>query len=278
MNSHKFYTKIIFSLLAVTLIPLKADDKIAKEKLEIAEKLYAERNQAEKLDQGIEAAKEAEKEATDKDLKFDSAILHAKFLYFKGNHAKTDKEKQTHLLSALETAKAARTNGDYAESYFWEAASLSRWAKSVGVATSVKRKGELLKLLETANKKKTREGKDGETFEGHGTSRILGKVYYELPSAFGGNYDTAIKALKKAYEKAPEYASNIAYYAEARYSFKSDNKDKTKKAEEEANARAEAKKILDGLLEKDPLTYNAKRIPETQDEFAEAKKIRSTMK
>lgn len=263
MNLLSFRWKSFLSIfLVISLVPAFADDESARTRLKEATALYAERAQPEKLAAALEVLAKAEGETQDKSIKYDILILQTKLLYFRAGHSNLgDKKKAAAYEEARDKAEAAiALNATYADAYFWSAACLSRWAEIVGIPGNLIKKPTLMKLLGKIDGLKTREGKAGETLEGYGSSRMLGRINFVLPPKLGGDYKTAVKLLKKARDNAPTYASNIHYYAEALY--------------KEDATKGEAKDILDKLLKQDPKTYNLNRIPETEDEFEAAKKFR----
>ena len=257
-------SKITYSILAFVMVASAvADDEVARAKLKDATALYAERADAEKLTATLELLAKAENEAQDKTLKHDILILQTRCLYFQAQKSTDQKQKLALHEKGRTIAQAARDLNDTAEGYYWDAAHLSRWANLIGIPKNLFQRPTLFKLLDTIPKKITRDGSPGVTYEGYGSSRIYGRVHFKLPAIFEGKYDLAIKYLKLAHEKAPDFAANTSCYADALYAKKP--------------TRAEAKKIVDELLKKDPRKLNLNRIPETEDEFKEAKEIRANM-
>ena len=51
----------------------------------------------------------------------------------------------------------------------------------------------------------------------------------------------------------------------------------TKQQKRAKRAKAKAKQILDDLLAKDPSTLNPDRVPETAEEFRDARKLRAEL-
>lgn len=243
--------------MALCLV-VRADDAGAKTKLDKALSLYAQRGEAGKIDEAVAVLKDADKDATSAGLKYDLLVLYSRALYYKGTHTKGDKEKvQIHDL-AYKVAESARTEGpDYAEALYWSAANLGRWAEANGVVSSLSKKKEIMATLEQIFELKTKGGQPGETYEGYGANRILGRLYFKLPGWAGGSTEKALKNLEITATKAPNFAINVWYYAETL-----STKDKGK-----------AKDLLRDLLTKDPKTLNADRVPETIEDFVEAKRI-----
>ncbi len=242
---------------------VKADDDSAREKMEAGRDLYAQRGDLSKNDQAIATLNEAAGLVeSDDDLKYEILILESRAVYWKGNN-QTDKDqkKATHD-QAMTLCKAAMAlNDDYADAHYFYGINLARWAEANGVISSLFRKDELMKTMADAMDRNTLAGAAGETIDGYGPHRTLGRVYFKLPGFAGGSNDKSVKELDKAYANAPTLALNAVYLAET---LADGNKDQ----------KARARDILDQLLSKDASTLNPDRVPETQQEFNDARAIR----
>jgi hypothetical protein len=152
----------------------------------------------------------------------------------------------------------------YAEAYYVAALNLARWAEAKGAIASLSRKDDLIDHLEGAKARMTRDLQPGETIDGHGPNRILGRILYKLPAFAGGSRDRSVQLLKVCFDQAPHYSINVWYYAESL-------------AAGSRSERETAKRILDELLRKDPKTIHPERIPESEDEFQEARRLRAQL-
>ncbi len=255
---------LLMGLLATSL-PARADDKSAATKLADAIALYNSRTDAAKVTQALALIKAAITEATSDEVKYDLMMLQCKVLYWKGTHTTGDANKITIHDEAKQTADAAKALlPDYADAFYWSAAHLGRWAEAKGIIASLSKKNEIMKTLEAIFELNTRAGDAGETLEGFGPDRILGRLYFKLPGFAGGNLATSIKHLDVSYTKGPQIALNMVWYAESL-------------AGGNASQKAKAKQILDEMLAKDPNTLNLDRVPETIEEFKDARTLRTQL-
>jgi len=251
----------LFSLPAVTA---KADDKAAQDKLLQATELFKQRTDAAKVTEALTLLEAAAKESATDEVAYDVTMYQCRVLYWKGLHTAGDANKITIHDSGVQLAEKGKTLfPDYAEAFYWKAAHLGRWAEAKGIIQSLSKKKEIMDTLEAIFELNTKDGKPGEEYEGHGADRILGRLYFKLPSFAGGSLATSLKHLEQAFTKSPDIALNTVWYAESLGS--------------DAAQKAKAKQILDELLKKDPNTLNLNRIPETNEEFADAKKLRAEL-
>jgi tetratricopeptide (TPR) repeat protein len=236
-----------------------SSDDTARGLLEKATDLYKDREKAGKLDEAITLLEKALQEASDSDLKFDILILHSRSIYYQGVHATAEAKKLELFEKGISLADSAKAlNDEYAEGYYYHALSLGRWAETKGVMESLKRKQELLDHLNGSTARITRpdesgEFQAGESIDGHGPDRILGRIFFKLPGFAGGSREKSLSHLRRAVARAPQLALNHVYLAETLASEKKD--------------REEAKSILTKLLANDPKTFNPSRTPETIEEF-----------
>lgn len=254
---------IVFSglfvlLAALSAVPVSAaDDAAAKAKFEQAKALYEGRQDLAKVDQAIQVLAQAEGLAADAELKYDILILHARSLYWKGQHQKSDDAKKPVFLAAKDKADAARRlTDDYSEAPYYAGISLARWAEANGVVESIQRKGELIKYMNDAKDaaRSTRDGAGGEEIDGYGPARVLGRMYHKLPAMLGGDRAESLKYLRLAVAKADNYVLNVLYLV--------DTLSKGGAAE-----RAESSKLLNELLARDINSFAKDRQPETLEEL-----------
>ena len=252
-----------FLLTAFSILGWTSDEG-AKAKITQADGLYKDRADLTKVDQALTLLDQAAQEATSNDVKFDALVHQSYTLYFLGTRQTEKSQKVKTFLDGDNKAREAIKIGDYADAYYWSAANLGRWGETMGVLQSLGRKDELIKILKTISEKDTLNNEAGETYASYGADRILGRVYAKLPSFAGGSRPQALALLKRSYEKGGGWALSAFYYADALASGSADEK-------------GEAKRILDKLLANDPKTFDPDRVPETEDEFELARKLRSEL-
>lgn len=244
-----------------------ADDKIATENLAKASELYQQRDVVDangkyiNILTAIETLKTASTNAEDEDLKFDIAILTSRCHYWLAQHATEKNSKISLFQAAMETAKQAQAiNDEYAEGFYYYGIALGRWAEANGVTESLGRKDELMQSMKESKIRPTREDAKGETIDGMGPDRILGRVYYKLPFFAGGSRSESLKYLSNAYSTAPKFFINGIYYAETL-------SDGGSKAEV-----AQACQILKEISSKKPEDGLLTRIPENKEDIVDAQK------
>jgi hypothetical protein len=257
--------RLVLSGLLFLGLSARADDKAAEAKFLQASDLFKQRTDAAKVTQALSLVQAGTAEATSDELKYDLMCLHARLLYWKGTHTAGDANKITIHDQGVKISNEARELlEDRAEANYFSAAHLGRWAEAKGVIASLSKKKEIMETLEAIPDLSTKAGDGGEVYEDYGSDRILGRLYFKLPAFAGGSLATSLKHLETAYNKAPNNALNVVFYAE---SLASGN----------ATQKAKAKQILDALLKKDPQTLHPDRIPETIEEFADARKLRAQL-
>jgi tetratricopeptide (TPR) repeat protein len=203
-------------------------------------------------------------DAAEPEVQFQLRMLQGHALYFKAMHldSGSKEEKMAIMEQAMSLYNKAKTSKDYAEAYFWYAAALGRWAETKGILESLGRKDELIKELNTALKRKTAKGLDGETVDGYGPKRVLGRLYAKLPFFAGGSRSKAKENLEYAYSKAPLFTTNVIYRAEL---FASGT----------AAEKTEACKSLENILKEDPRRLDPDRIPENTEDFMVLAKLKN---
>jgi hypothetical protein len=247
------------SVLALVSQSAFADDASARQSLENAKKLYAQRSATsmKAVDDSLAALATAEGQAQDKELKFDILILESRALYFKGTHADGDNaKKDLHSRGQAKADAAEALTSDYAESAYYAGINLARWGEANGIISSVSQVPTLKKYMAKSMDRTTRDDKAGETVDGFGAHRVLGRMYKKLPGLLGGSHSESVKELDKAVKGDPTTALNVVYLAD---SLMKDGND----AEQ-----AEGRRLLTDLLAKDPSKLNADRAVEAAEEFA----------
>lgn len=259
-----FVRATAFALIAVVGLSqaASASEAQALALFDEAKVLFADRTDMAKLNLAISKLEAALPLAETTETKYDILILNSRSLYFKGIKTSGNEAKMAIHGAALDKSKAASALDDqYAEAYYQYAINLGRWAEAKGILASLSRKDELIGAAEKAIERITRLGAAGEEIDGYGPARTLGRVYFKLPGFAGGSRSKSLEYLNQAYENAPENSLNTVYLAEVLSAGNSAEKNR-------------ARQILKALLENnDPATLNPDRIPETQDEFNQARAL-----
>lgn len=270
MQFHKSKILIFCSVFALTLsLPriLRADDNSVQRGIEEAKKLYELRSadNPEPIEKILASLKELENQADDPELNLEVFLLESQALYWKGRHAQTKNDRLAIHTLGLEKAKAAQqVNASYAETYYYSGIHLSRWCEAKGAFASMSRKKELEGYLFDSIKYKTRTNEPGETLDGYGPDRAIGRIYHRVPAILGGSHTKAVEYLSRAVQMAKKYATNTVYFSDTLWAGNDAEKE-------------QAKALLDELLGNDPKTYNPSRTPETLEEFEEGKALRKSM-
>jgi hypothetical protein len=118
--------------------------------------------------------------------------------------------------------------------------------------------------MEATQMRDTHTQQKGESIDGFGPNRILGRVYFKLPFLAGGSRSKSLENLKIAYAQAPQYFMNGIYLAETLH----DGNDSEK---------AQACVILKEISAKTPEAGLLQRLPENKEDIADAQKLLSQL-
>ena len=256
------------------------------------------RSDAAALQQSIVNLRSLVTTADSPEQKYDAQLILSWSLYYQGTqlpstNAGNDRRKAVfgeglHVAEACIALGKQALNDERAECYFLKAINLGRWAEANGIPSSL---GERYNLRNAAFDtmyfrtspddakeaefrkdaegkpvvRHTKEGRPGMEFDGFGAYRVLGRMYHKLPWPFlglQGDKARAERILRDAVAHAPNHSLNVLYLAYVLID--RGNKD-------------EAKRILDTLLANNPDTFNLDRLPETRDEFREARTLRASL-
>jgi hypothetical protein len=210
----------------------------------------------------IDILKEAGNNADDSDLKFDITILTSRCNYWLAQHAQDKTTRISLFQAAMDFAKQARTiNDEYAEGFYYYGVALGRWAETNGVTESLGRKDELIQSMKDSKGRSTRQDSKGETIDGMGPDRILGRAFYKLPFFAGGSKSESLKHLKNAFTNEPNFFLNGIYFAETLADGGS------------ATEKNQACQILSDISNKKPEDGLLTRIPENQEDIADAQSV-----
>jgi hypothetical protein len=263
--------------LSALTAPAQADD--AKALLAKAQGLYQKRGDA--LQNSVDAVttlKQAAAAAQDQDLKYDILVLEARALYWQGMHTSGDDNKKVIFLAGQQAGDAAvALNDSYAEGHYYAGINLARWAEANGIVASISHKGELIAYMNKAADvtRTTRDGSNGETVDGYGPDRVLGRMYQKLPRILGGDHNLSVTYLRKTVANAGNLALNVVYLADTLIKGNS-------------SEQAEGKQVATKLVSNDVNTFgrgleqcsdpssnavSCDRTPETIEEFQMARDL-----
>lgn len=262
--SVKFAAIGVFFVAAALSHPAKADDAAARQGFERGKALFAQRSSTstKNIDDALSALAGAESQAQDKELKYDILILEARALYFKGTHTDgASNKKDIHSRGQAKADAAEALTSDYAEAPYYAGVNLARWGEANGIISSLTQVPTLKKYMSSVQDRSTRDGADGETIDGFGPHRTLGRMYKKLPGAFGGSHSQSVAELDKAVKGDPTCALNTVYLAD------------TLIKDGNSNEQTEGRNLLGDLLAKDPNALNRDRVAETNDEFQLARDV-----
>ena len=246
-------------------LPARADDEIARTKLVEATEIYKGRADPAKVTEALALVQAGLAASPSQEAWYDLTMLRCRILYWQGMLTVGDAKKIVIHNDGNKQANAAiAAFPNHADAYYWSAAHLGRWAEANGIVSSLGKKNEIMATLGKIANLKTKAGDPGKTFEGYGADRILGRLYFKLPGFAGGSLATSLKHLDVAYTNAPNLALNTVFYAESL-------------ASGTAAQKTKAKQILDALLALDPAALNLDRVPETAEEFKDARKLRTQL-
>jgi hypothetical protein len=260
----KLTAAAVLSVAMATSQFAKADDESARQGLAKAQDLFAQRSTTslKSIDETIAVLKDAEAQAVSKELKYDILILASRALYFQGTHTSgKDNKKRIHGAGQAKAEAAEALSSDYSEAPYYAGINLARWGEANGIVSSVTQVPKLKRFMKDAIDRSTRTDESGETVDGYGPYRTLGRVYKKLPGVLGGSHKEAVSLLGKAVKGEPTYAFNIVFLADSL--IKDGN----------SAEKAEGKAMLEKLLAQDPATLNPAIAAENTDAFQAARDV-----
>lgn len=252
------------ALSTVASRAVRADDATAQKAFEDAKALYADRSGSAlgAIEKAIALLATAEAQVADKSLKYDILVLASRSMYFRGTHtAGNDNKKAIHSAAQAKAEAAEALMSDYAEAPYYAGINLARWGEANGIVSSVKQVPKLKKFMAEAMERSTRTDESGESLDGYGPHRVLGRMLKKLPGFLGGSQAESVNALEKAVAGDPTTALNVVYLA-----------DSLIKGGSESD-KAKGTQLLNELLSKDPATLNPSRVTETTEEFQLARDV-----
>ncbi len=252
----------IFAFLAVFSITSSlADDSSAREKFAEAQRSFEGREDSSQIDKALNLLEQVIAETQDVELLFTARVLESRCWHRKGHVTENaESRKELHQKGMLAAEAAKNLNDTYADSYFLFAINLASWAQANGVIASLARKAELIAHLNGTLGRTTQSGQKGETFDGWGPNRVLGRLYFKLPGFAGGSHSKAVELRTQAVEQAPEHSGNYVYLAEALL-------------DGNENEKALARDLVTNALARTPETWDPKRGPETREDLVRLRKL-----
>jgi tetratricopeptide (TPR) repeat protein len=217
--------RILLFVLAILLIPVAVHaqgeiDKLMKE----GDALYNQREQGKAKD----AIKVFEKIVAIDPESYDAYWKIGLAYYWLGRVEDSDSRKQTLYKEGIEFCKlAVELKPEKAEAHFWLGTLYGKFGEAKGVLQSLHLVPHIQKEMNTVIKLDSK-------YQGGGAYRVLGRLYYKLPSFKGGDINKSEEYLRKAIELGPTNLMNHTFLAETL--IKKDKKDEAKK---------ELQKVLD---------------------------------
>ena len=142
---------------------------------------------------------------------YETAWKTARLVYFIGNYGVGEKrfvnsdEGVTLFDYGAKAGLIAQSlNSNGIEGYYWYAIDLGSYGLAKGVLAAASGAKDGMAALQKA------KAIDA-SFQGYGSSRILGRYYQELPSMFGGSSDKALALIKASADRAPKYRNNWVF-------------------------------------------------------------------
>ncbi len=153
-----------------------------------ADKLYSERDNLERLGEGIIALKRARAAGV---RNYEVVWRLAKFNYYLGDHATGDATREVAFRDGIEAGETAvRIEPNRPEGHFWLGANLGGRAKLQGALSSLATIPEIRREMEAVLK-------IDEKYLGGSAYVVLGQIDLELPEMLGGDAKRAVGLLEK---------------------------------------------------------------------------------
>jgi hypothetical protein len=226
------------------------DAKAAAEKIAEADKLYAERDDLDKVRQAVALLRQAQIEDYGS---FEAAWTLARADYHLGEHSTDERERENSFREGIEAGKAAvRLQDQNPEGHFWLGANYGGAAKDSTLAglSSVE---DIRKEMETVMKL-------NEGFQAGSAYMVLGQLYLEAPRMLGGDVQKAIGYLEKGLKFGENNALLRLHLAEAYHA---------------ASRDRDARKQIDYIMS---MKIDPEYEPEYKDAVEHAKKLLAELK
>lgn len=186
---------------------LHAEEAAEEDFLAQARKAYKKRGNRAQAAQAVELYSKAIEGGGGYDALWEGA--RATWFYAEFPMGNASRSKRLEILNRgkawAEKAVKARPNG--AEGHFWLGTVMGTWGTARGVLKSLSIHGDVRAEGERARKLNHK-------VECAGAYRLLGRYYYALPGAFGGDIQRSLKLLQKGVEICPTNDLGRVYLAE----------------------------------------------------------------
>lgn len=239
---------ILFMVLGPWTAAL-ADDAFTNMLLKKADKLFQKRTHKGKAEEARQTYEMVLAVAPDN---VEARWKIARTLYWIGTHTRNEKKKIAVFESGIRYCQEAiKLDDKCVPCLFWLAASYGGYGEAKGVLHSLALAPYMREVLEKVLKLDAR-------YEWGGADRMLGRMYFKLPSFRGGDNRKAIKHLRTAVKLGPEHLMNARLLAEVLLN---------------EGKKEEAKGLLKEIIDTPERKLLRARYPEMKEEQKKAKKI-----
>lgn len=226
-----------------------ADESFVKLLLKKAEKAYDERVNAAKAQEALQNL--------EKVLAVDAGNVEARWklgriLYWIGCHEKSSSKQAEIFEKGIRYCQEAiKADAKCVPCHFWLGVSYGKFGEAKGVMQSL---GLVPHMQEALKKVKSLD----EKYEWGGADRVLGRLFFKLPSIKGGDNNKAIEHLRKAVALGPKHLMNHRFLAEVLMA---------------EGKKDEAKELLKKIIETPTADLLREKLPEMKEEQDEAKAL-----
>ena len=200
MKSYSLYIVILLLALALCLPGETPEELILQ-----GDALYARRHEPPLAGQALAKYQQALKLAPDS---YEAMAKNAQALYFIGDNAVGNDEKQKIFKGAMDLAKKMiALSPDRVEGHYWLGVHTGSYGEARGVLKSLFLKNDIINAM---NKAIAIDG----GYQMGGAYCVLGRLYYKVPGLFGGSNKKSRQYLEKCREIAPKSSVNLVFLAE----------------------------------------------------------------
>lgn len=166
---------------------------------------YAQRSDPLQARQALAKYQEALKLAPDN---YETLVKNMQAMYFIGDHAVGNDEKQKIFKGAMDLAKKMiALRPERVEGYYWLGVHTGSYGEARGVLKSLFLKNDIIAAM---NKAIAIDG----SYEMGGAYCVLGRLYYKVPGLFGGSNKKSRQNLEQCRRIAPKSSINLIFLAE----------------------------------------------------------------
>jgi len=138
----------------------------------------------------------------------DTAVRLGKCYYWLGAHSEEDVQAELFQKGIDWSKKAIALSPKSPGGHFWLGVNYGKFGESRGILKS-------LFLVSPIKEEMQQVIAIDPAYEHGGAYRVLGRMYYKLPSFAGGGVDKSITSLKKSLEYAPDVSTTHVFLAES---------------------------------------------------------------